>query len=389
MRPSAPAVRVQTSEGRAPRILFLVNDAAFFLSHRLPLAIAAREAGMEVHVATSADSAAQRIATEGLAFHAVEVSRSGINPWQELRTFVDIVRLLSKMRPDILHTVTIKPVLYGGIAARLTRQKAVVSAIPGLGTVFIERGIGAAIRRYIIKWGYRRALRHPKARVIFQNCDDLDTFRRERLVDRTTAVLIPGSGVDLERFVASPFPSGTPIIMLCSRMLWDKGVGEFVAAAKQLRQEGVNARFVLVGESDPGNRSAVPKAKLNEWHLSGEIEWWGRQEDMPAVLGKAWAVCLPSYREGMPKVLLEAAACARPIVATDVPGCRHAVRNGETGILVPPRRVPELAGAIRRLIEDRELAVQMGSAGRSFAESSFALPEVVSRTVNLYRGLLA
>lgn len=386
--PTPASVPVRAETVCRGRVLYLVNDARFFLSHRLPIALAARAAGFEVFVATPDDPAARDITAHGLHFVPIEISRWGHNPWQEFRTFLRVTRLLQTIRPHVFHSVTIKPILYGCLAARLTRQPSVVAAISGLGRVFIGSGWKVAIRRWMVEWGYRVALKHRHARVIFQNPDDLDQFVTGAVVERAKTVLIRGSGVDLKHFAVSPLNGGTPIVMLASRMLWDKGVGEFVAAAELLRARGVHARFVLVGDSDPGNPSYIPRHQLEAWHRAGAVEWWGRREDMPAVLAQAYMVCLPSYREGLPKVLLEAAACGRPLIAADVPGCREVVRNRENGLRVPVGCSESLANAVLSLLGDRSGAQAMGRRSREIAEREFGFEGVVGQTMKLYEELL-
>lgn len=342
-----------------------------------------------MHVATPPDAASARIGAKGFVFHSVQMSRSGARPWSELRTFFAIVRLLRSVSPDILHTVAIKPVLYGGIAARILGRSAVVSAIPGLGSVFTESGPVAAVVRVFMKWVYARALRHENAKVIFQNAEDRKTFLDAAIVQANDSVLIRGSGVDLSLFRSSPLPSGTPIVMFASRMLWAKGVREFVGAARRLRSEGLSARFVLVGEPDTGNPWYVPHEALQAWHRSGVIEWWGRREDMPQVISQAYLFCLPSYYgEGLPKALLEAASCARPLIGSDIPGCREIIRHDVNGLLVPVRDEEALAQSIRCLIDDRARAEKMAQKSREAAEAEFGVEHVVRQTLNVYADLL-
>ena len=368
--------------------MFTVNDAGFFLSHRLPIAQAAAAAGYEVHVATAPGPAVERVRDQGLAHHAVPLSRRGLNPFAELRTLWSLARLYRRLRPELIHQVTSKPVLLGGLAARLAGAPAVVSAVSGLGYLFITRGWAAAALRGLIKLGYRLALRRPGARVIFQNPDDRRKFLDQGLIEAGADVLIKGSGVDTARFAPSPEPDGEPLVVLPARMLRDKGVAEFVAAARALRAEGVQARFALAGDSDPGNPTAIPETQLRAWQDEGLVEWWGYRADMPEVLAQAHIVCLPSYREGLPKSLIEAAACARPIVSCDVPGCREIARAGENALLVPPRDAEALAGALRELLGDPELRRRLGARGRALVEAEFSLERVIEQTLALYAALL-
>jgi glycosyltransferase involved in cell wall biosynthesis len=373
---------------RRPRILYLVNVDWFFWTHRLPIARAVRDRGGEVWVAAAPTRFEPLLAEEGFRFVPVPFNRSGRRVDHEARTFLSVVGLLRSIRPDLVHNVTIKPVLYGSLAARLAGRPAVVNAIPGLGYVFLASGGKAALRRGILRLAYRPALSGQRVRAIFQNPEDAALFAGDGLVGGERAVLIRGSGVDVEMFRPSPEPRGLPTVLMASRMLWDKGVGEFVEAAIRLRSRGVAARFVLAGDSDPDNPSSVPRERLAAWHGAGTVEWWGHRADMPSVLSLAHVVCLPSYREGLPKVLLEAAAAGRPIVTTDVPGCREVVRHGENGYLVPPRDPGALAAAIRRLVERPDERSRMGAASRSLAESEFRVEKVVESTLSLYGELL-
>jgi glycosyltransferase involved in cell wall biosynthesis len=375
-------------ETKRPLLLFTVNDAGFFLSHRLPIAQAAAAAGYDVQVATAPGPAAARVLTEGFAHHAVPLSRRGLNPFAELRALWALTRLYRQLKPDLIHHVTIKPVLIGGIAARLARTPAMVSAVSGLGYVFIKPGWPARMLRLAVRSGYRLALRRPGVRVIFQNPDDRHEFVGQKLIDPNAAVLIKGSGVNTAQFVVRPEPEGVPLVVLPARMLRDKGVGEFVKAARSLRAQGVEARFALVGDSDPGNPTAIPESRLRAWQDKGDVEWWGHSADMATVLTQAHIVCLPSYREGLPKSLIEAAACGRAIVACDVPGCREIARHDENALLVPPRDPIALAEALRKLITDSELRQRMGRRGRSMVEAEFSLERVVAETLATYAVLL-
>jgi len=371
------------------RLLFVINDLDFFVSHRLPIAVAARRAGMDVHVAAAPGPETARLHVEQIRFHPFPITRSGANPFQELRTVWSLYRLFRSLRPDLVHTVTIKPVIYGGFVGRLTGQAALVSAIPGLGSVFTEPGILAGLRRRMVVQLYRIALRHPRIKVIFQNPENCSTFLAAGLIEPGAAALIRGSGVDLGRFRASPLPQGDPIVLFASRMLWAKGVGEFVAAAKRLRAEGIAARFVIVGEPDSGNPWYVEREKLQGWHNDGTVEWWGRRDDMPEVIAQAYVFCLPSYYgEGVPKALIEAAACARPLVGTAIPGCREVIRDRDNGLLIPVRDGDALAYAIRSLLEDRIGAERMGRRSREIAEREFGIESVVSQTLEVYEDLL-
>ena len=319
------------------------------------------------------------------------MTRKGVSPVDELRTLFSLARLYRRLRPSLVHHVTIKPMLYGSLAARLAgrRRTAVVNAISGLGFAFSSRR-RAAVLRPLVKALYRLALRGPRGYVIFQNPDDLDRFVRMGLAREDRAVLVRGSGVDCSRFRATPEPAGDhPLVVLPSRLLWDKGVGVFAAAARAVRATDPAARFTLVGAPDRGNPTAVPVEKLESWAAEGIVEWWGHREDMPEVLSGASIVVLPTtYPEGVPKALLEAAASGRAIVATDVPGCREVVRHGVNGLLVPPGDAEALTGAVRTLLRSPGLRESFGRAGRGIAVNEFAEEIVAGQTMDLYRKLL-
>ncbi len=371
----------------APRLLMVVNEAAFFLSHRLPVAQAARAAGYEVHLATRAGAAVRDIQALGFAHHVLPLSRSGRNPLAELRLLWALWRLMRRLRPDIVHAVTIKPVLYGGLAARLGGAPAFVAAVSGLGHVFVEDGRRTFLRRAVTAL-YRRALGHRHSRVIFQNPVDQATLTTVGALRPDQAVLIPGSGVDLAQFHEAPELPGPVIIVCVSRMLAEKGIAEFVAAARQLRAQRPQVHCWLAGAPDPGNPSAIREAQLRDWDRAGWVRWLGQCDDVAALYHQAHIAVLASYREGLPRSLVEAAACGRAIVTTDVPGCRDAVQAGVTGVLVPARDSDALARALLALVDDPARRQAMGRAGRRLAEQRFGIDGVVARHLALYDSLL-
>jgi glycosyltransferase involved in cell wall biosynthesis len=371
------------------RILYLGNDAGYFIAHRLPQARAAMQAGYDVHVATPLSDDVNVIKGEGFEFHPIPMNRWRGKYLDEISSIAAILKLYRSLRPDLAYHATIKPILYGGIAARLTRVSAVVNAITGLGYIFISNELRVRMIRAAVKQIYRFVFGHPNSCVIFQNPDDLRTFLREHLVDEAKTELIMGSCVDLKDFIFRPEPQGVPTVVLASRLLWDKGVGEFVGAAKLLKESGVAARFVLIGAPESDNPSTVSQETVESWHKSGLVEWLGYSKDMPRVLAQANVVCLPSYREGLPNVLIEAAACGRAIVTTDTPGCREIVREGVNGLLVPVKDTVALANALRILLEDADLRAKMGERSHAIAISEFSLERVIERTLAVFRRLLA
>lgn len=371
------------------KILFLQTEDSTFYSHRLPMARAALDAGFEVVVAVRVVAHRERIEREGFRVVPLPWQRNGVNPLSELRTLAAIIRLYASERPVLVHQVTLKPILYGSLAAALCGVPAAINALTGLGYVFISEGWVARLLRPLVGLAMKVAFAKSGSVVLFQNEDDRTLFISRGLVPRERTILIRGSGVDVRRFTPRPESVGTPLIILPARMLWDKGVGEFVEAAGILAAEGVPARFALIGERDDENPAAIPPARLAQWKDSGIVEWWGLREDMPEVYAQAHVVCLPSYREGLPKALMEAAACGRPVVGTDVPGCREVVRHEETGLVVPVRDPKALAAALRRLIDDRDLRRRLGEGGRSLAVAEFAEERIIEQMMAAYDRLSA
>jgi len=366
-----------------PRLLMVLNDAPFFITHRLPVALAARDAGFEVHVAAPYDAGPVAIMRrEGLAHHDIPLKRGARQVGGELALIMALWRIVGSVRPDVLHAVTMKPVIYAGLVARLRHVPAVVHAITGLGYLFLIEGLAARIQRAIVKQFYRFSLRHRNAVAIFQNPDDLGLFCDNGLVDPAITVMIKGCGVDMTRFAQHPEPTGKPVVVFPARILGDKGVHEFVAAARALHER---ADFVLVGRTDPDNPTDVGEAGIRAWEREGILTWQGFAEDMPAALAQATVVCMPSYREGLPRVLIEAAAIGRAIVTTDVPGCREIVRNEENGLLVPARNGAATAAAVKRLIDDPALRHRLAAQGRARAEAEFSVDLFVEQSLAAYR----
>ena len=374
----------------ATRLLMLGNNGPTFVTHRLVLAQAAKARGFEVHAAVPYQEYwTDRIRSAGIAAHDIPLDRGGRDLIGEWRLYRAIDRLIAGLRPDIVHCITLKPILWGGLAARLRRTPAAVHAMTGLGYLFLAEDWRTRLMRRAALSLYGRVLAHRNARAIFQNEHDRTAFVDRNLVDPRRVVMIPGVGVDLHAFAPRPEPDGPVTIGFPARLIGDKGLQEFVAAARMLKAGGAAARFALIGRIDPDNPSEVTVTTVRGWEAEGIVEWWGFQYDMPAALARCHAVCMPSYMEGWPKSLVEAAACGRAAVATDVPGCRDVVQDGETGLLVPPRDAAATAAAMRRLIEDQGLRHRLGSAARARAEREFSEERFVNESLAVYDALLA
>jgi len=370
------------------KILFVVNDAGFFKSHRLRLAQEALARGYEPVVACGTATGEAALGEHGVRCRSFDLSRSGLNPLRDLNTFLALLRIYREEAPDIVHHVTIKPVIYGTLASRFARVPAVVNAIPGMGFVFTQRGFTARVVRNLVNLLYRIALSHDNMRFIFQNREDLQSFVEHTVIPEQLTYLIRGSGIDLNEFPYTPEPPGAITFVLVARMLSDKGIREFVEAARSLRVSHPQWRFVLVGGVDRGNPSSLTEAELEAWNAEGVVEWLGHRTDVRELLAKSHVVCLPSYREGLPKSLLEASGIGRPMIASNVPGCREVVRDGITGLLVEPRDSAALAGAMQRLGQDQVLRARLGRAARERAEALYSIEDVVRDTFLIYDELL-
>jgi glycosyltransferase involved in cell wall biosynthesis len=371
------------------KLLFVVNVDWFFLSHRLPIALAAQKAGYEVHIATGITDKLDVLRSLGLKVHPLGLVRGRVGVLNAVRTVFDLRCIVKRVQPDVMHLVTIKPVLLGGLVARWMRVPSLVSAISGLGYVFTATGLKAGVRRFVVSRVYAWALGHQNQTVIFQNPDDRDILTVATDLPEHKVAMIRGSGVDLAQFKVTSVPVGVPVVVFPARLLVDKGVFEFVAAAVALRSKGLQARFVLAGLVDAANPSSISQTQLDAWSADGVVENWGYRADMPDVLASAHIVVLPSYREGLPKALVEAAACGRAVVTTNVPGCRDAIEPGVTGVLVPVRDISALAEAIENLLTDVAKREAMGLAGRRFAEQEFDVNSVVGQHLSIYQQLLA
>ncbi len=372
------------------KLLFVVNVDWFFVSHRLPIALKAIENGYEVHLLCAITDRKEYLQNLGLVVHPFSFTRSGKNIFSELASVFRLYRQVKCIKPDLVHLVTIKPVLYGGAVARLAKVPSVVCAISGLGFLFAERrGLLNRLLLGSVLSLYRIAMGHSNQRVIFQNPTDMKALVDAGGVSTDKVRMIRGSGVDLQDYPLMPEVTGIPVVMMASRLLKDKGVLEFVEAASLLKVKGIKAHFKLVGEVDSGNPASVTVEDIDIWQGEGNVDCLGFRSDIAKLFSQAHLAVLPSYREGLPKVLIEAAACGRAVITTDVPGCRDAIDPDVTGILIPARDAKALADAIEQLVNDVSLRQQMGQAGRKLAEREFSIDKVVSAHFEIYHELEA
>ncbi|MCP1213720.1 glycosyltransferase family 4 protein [Acetobacter okinawensis] len=368
-----------------PKLLYLISEDWFFCSHFMARALAAKEAGFDVVVLTRVGTHAHTIREHGIRVVPWPHDRKSLNPLHELKSIANVVRIYRQERPDIVHHIAIKPILHGTIAALLANIRHIVNAPVGMGYIFSSSDRRARLLRGPVSLALRLLLNPRRSQVIFENPDDLRHLTTNGTVRVQAARLIRGAGIDLSVFAATPEPDQVPEVVLPARMLWDKGVGDFVTAAQHLKAQGIQARFLLAGASDSSSFAAIPEDTLQTWAQSGAVEYLGFCSDMPALLARSAIVCLPStYREGLPKVLLEALATGRPVVTTDVEGCRETVLPDVNGLLVPPRNPGRLAEALQKLLNNRPLRLAMGKAGRALAETEFSQEKINAETLKVY-----
>ncbi len=373
-----------------PKILFVVAEDWYFWSHRRPIANAALQNGYDVFVATRVGNCGEKIVEAGFRLIPLRLNRGSYSLFHELRTVSELRRIYRREKPDIIHHIALKPVLYGSMATLGNRRVQVINAFAGLGYLVSSPSFKARALKQMLWKAFRFLLNRPNSFLLLQNREDRDLLVAEVGVRPEKTTIIRGSGVDVNEFRAAPEAPGVPIVLLSSRMLWIKGISDFVEAAKLLHARGINARFVLAGDTDPGSPGAIPREKLQEWQNAGPVEWWGHQQSMSRMLQQSTLVCLPSHGgEGVPKALIEAAATERAIVATDVPGCRDIVRHGTNGLLVPPKNPAALADAIAQLLNDAPLRAGMGRRGREIAVNEFSEEKVIQQTLALYCQLLS
>ena len=378
-------------------IVLFANTDWYLYNFRRSLALALREAGHELLLLSPPGEYGARLRALGLRWEPVPMDRRSLNPLREAAVLAHLWRLFRRERPDLVHGFTIKCAVYGSLAARAAGVPARVNAVTGMGYVFTSTDAKARALRPLVRLLMRAALDGRDARLILQNPDDVAVFEQARLVAPGQIRLIPGSGVDCVRFAPgesvgrghAPDADTPPFrVLLAARLLWDKGLAEFIDAARRLHGEGRAIDFLLAGDPDPGNPAAVPEATVHGWVTEGLLQWLGHVDDMPALLRSVDAVVLPSYREGLPKGLIEAAACALPLVTADVPGCREVVTDGIDGLRVPVRDAAALAAAIARLHDDPALASRLGAAARTRALAEFDEQIVIARTLAVYREVL-
>ena len=374
------------------KFVFYANTDWYLYNFRLSTAQRLQADGHEVVMLSPPGPFGGRFAARGFRWVTLPMDRASLNPLREAATLAHLVRVLRREKPDLLHNFTVKCAVYGGAAARMAGVPATVNAVAGLGYVFTGNGLKARCLRPLVQALMRGTLDHRRSLLILQNPDDAETFRRARLVARERIHVIRSSGVDTSRFRPSSMSGrdGRLRVLLAARLLWEKGIQEYVDAARRLKAQGRDIEFVLAGAPDPGNPRSVGHEQVQRWAEEGIVTWLGHVEDMPALLATIDVMALPSYyREGVPKSLIEGAAAGLALITTDQPGCREVVtRHGVDGLVVPARDADALAALVGRLDDDRELLARLGARAREKAMGEFDERSVIQRTVEVYAQLL-
>lgn len=372
------------------KIVLFANTDWYLYNFRRSLALALRDAGHEVLLLSPPGNYGAKLQALGLRWQPLPMDRRSLNPLREALLLWHLIRLFRCEHPDVMHGFTIKCAVYGSLAARLAGVPARVNAVAGMGYVFTSNALKARRLRPVVRILLKLALGGRNARLILQNPDDVALFRQAGLVDPEHVRLIPGSGVDCVRFSPAPqqIVQGRVRVVLPARLLWDKGLAEYMEAARLLRSRGVPVDLLLAGTPDPGNPAAVPESAVRAWVSEGLVQWLGHVDDMPALFRSVQIVALPSYREGLPKGLIEAGASGCALVTTDVPGCRGVVTHEVDGLLVPVKDGMALADAIERLVRNPALRHALGVAAREKAVNEFDERIVIARTLDVYAELL-
>ncbi len=370
------------------KIVFLVNIDSFFISHRLPIAQELLKNGYEVHIATEFTKYKNKLKRMGFKTHEINFYRNSFSLIKAIVSIFDILILLRKIKPDILHLISIKPIIFGGLISFFVSVNSLVISVTGLGSMFLNKGFFFKLRECVFINLYKIIFMHPRVIVILQNNDDMNYLIKNSNLKKKKIKIIRGSGIIIKNFKFSRIQKKLPVILMVSRIIADKGVIEYVKAAKYLKENKFKGIFYLIGDIDPANPSSIKKFQINEWRKNKSIIYLKHQKNIAKFIRKSTIVVLPSYREGFPKILMEAAACGRPVITTNVPGCKDAIINKVTGILVPAKNYILLSSAIKNLSDDKNKLNKMGKAGRKNAIKNFDIKNVVSKHLSIYNSLI-
>ena len=373
------------------KILFVVNELNFFLSHRLSIAKEASKKGYLVHLAIE-NKKLTKVENEHLKdfqIHNYHVSRSNLNVIFEIYTFISLFLLIKRINPQLVHLITMKPIIYGGIINRILNIKSQVISVTGMGYIFInKKKLRIKLLNFIVKNLLKFAINHKNQKIIVQNNSDLHEFLRIKKISNKNFILIPGSGVNLNLFNYVPENEKNNLIIMVCRLLKDKGVYEFIEAEKKIRNKNIKARFWLVGNIDPSNPSSLSSKDIEKIKEDSKVKFLGFRKDISRLYKYSNIAVLTSYREGFPKSLIEASACGRPIITTDVPGCRDSIINNVTGILINKKNSQQLCDAIELLLKNDTLRKKMGYQARINAENKYNINDVISKHMEIYNNLI-
>ena len=372
-----------------PKLHFVVNEDWAFVSHFFERAVSAQAAGYNVGISAHCGEKQAILESTGFTLYPHNISRSGTNPFIEIRNLFALVKAFRISQPDIIHLIALKPIVIGAIAARIYGKAQVVCAPIGMGYLFSSSDRKARFLQPIIRLVLRRILNLRNTQVIIENDEDCSSLISGRFVEAANIQVIKGAGVDLSSYKATPENLDSQIVTMFARVLRDKGVLDYVEAANIVHTQFPNAVFQLVGDCDPGNPTSFSENEVRSWETVGAIKWLGYRTDVPELLAASNIICLPSYREGLPKTLIEACAAQRAIVATDVTGCREVVAHESNGLLAPVRNPQKLAEAISQLLRDPIQRTAFAKNGRDRAETEFASSIVIQRTLAVYEKVLS
>ena len=377
------------TERRPRHLVYVITEDWFFASHFLSRSLGSLSANHEVTVITRCHESAAKLRDTGLNFVHFDFSRRGLNPFSEIYTTLKLKSLLTRLKPDIVHNIALKPIVHGTLAARMAGVKNIVNAPTGMGYVFTSTDFKARVVKPFVTTILRFVLSRNGSKIIIENEEDKENLINDRFADREDITLIKGSGVDTKKFTYEHEPKGEVKVAMISRLLRDKGVYEFIEAAKIIGATDKLTKFIIRGDSDIGNPTSISEDAIEDLSKSGNIVWLKERTEIAELLKSVHIVCLPSYREGLPMSLIEATAAGRPIVTTDVTGCREVVTDQVNGLLVPPRDGAALAAALLKLINDPEMRKVMGARNREKAEKEFANEIIIDQTLKVYESFYA
>lgn len=371
------------------KVLFLVNLDSFFVSHRFRIAENLIKEGCEVHIATEFTGFKKILTNRGLKTHSIKFKRNSSSLFVNMFAIIQIFFLLKKIKPDLLHLISIKPIILGGLVSLFSPVKSLVISVTGLGSMFLSSGFFSNIRIFIINYLYKQIFTFPNLVVILQNKNDQNYLVKNSNLKKSKIKIIKGMGVDLKEFKFSKIKNSTyPTILMASRLIADKGLFEYIKAAEHLKKEKFKGNFLLAGNIDKYNPSKISSSHINLWKKKKIIRHYNYLSEISKLIKKSTIVVLPSYREGFPKILMEASACGRPIIATNVPGCRDAVINKKTGLLIPPKNYIALAKSIKLLCSNKKKIKKMGIRARQHAVKNFDIRNIVSQHLSIYKKFL-